>query len=76
MGKRLTANDEICGPEHCYEIFFKDAAGQVGATLKVVALDDEDAKSIAAQMRGESNLAAYVMHYGKLVAAVYPPIEY
>ena len=67
---------DLCGPEHSYEVHFKDAVGMVGSILHVVALDDDDAKFIATQMRPEQKVTAYVMHAGKLVAALYPPIEY
>lgn len=67
---------DLCGPEHTYEIHFKDAVGKVESIVKVVALDDDDAKLIATRMRAEQKVTAYVMHAGKLVSALYPPIEY
>lgn len=67
---------DFCGPEYAYEIHFRDEAGTAETILKVVALDDDDAKLIATRMRAEQKVTAYVMHTGKLVAALYPPIEY
>ena len=76
MTKGNTNLLDLCGPEHSYEVHFKDAFGMVGSILHVVALDDDDAKFIATQMRAEQKVTACVMHAGNLVAALYPPIEY
>jgi LPS sulfotransferase NodH len=61
---------------HQYEILFKNPEGRIASVVNVIALDDNEAKSIALQMRASQSSTAYVMHSGKLVAALYPPILY
>jgi hypothetical protein len=67
---------ELYGRAQQYEILFKNTAGKIASIVKAIAFDDSDARSIAVQMRPDQYAIAYIMHMGKLIAALHPPIEY